>query len=102
MDRAHVTSKNTRHQYLLGTSSFAEKDLGVVVNIKLSMSQQYVLASNKEYAILGCLRQSIATKSRKVMLPHCSALVKGVLCPALSSSVQDKYGHAVKSPTKNH
>ena len=70
-------------------SSFAEKDLGVLEDTKLTMSQQCVLAAKKEYGILGCLRRSIATKSREVVFPLYSALVRGALCPVLGSSDTD-------------
>ena len=89
----HLRRNNPRHQYLLEAthmeSSFAEKDLGVLVHTKLTMSQQCALAAKKEYGILGCLRQSIATKSREVIFPLYSALVRGALCPVLGSSDTD-------------
>ncbi|PKU44058.1 rna-directed dna polymerase from mobile element hypothetical protein [Limosa lapponica baueri] len=51
----HLGRKNPRHQYRLGVdlleSSSEEKDLGFLVNSKLSMSQQCVLVTN---GILGC------------------------------------------------
>jgi len=39
----HLGNNNSRHQYVLGAnwleSSFAEKDLGILVNNQLTMSQ---------------------------------------------------------------
>ncbi|PKU44011.1 hypothetical protein llap_5682 [Limosa lapponica baueri] len=68
------------HQYKLGAdllkSSSEEKDLGVLVDNRKTMSQQYVLVAKKANGILGCIKQSVASKSREVILPLYSALVR--------------------------
>ncbi|KAK4810780.1 hypothetical protein QYF61_008752 [Mycteria americana] len=73
----HLGRNNPRHQYMLGAtqleSSLAEKDLGVLVDTRLNMSQQCALAASAN-GILGCIRQSIASRSREVILPLSSAL----------------------------
>ncbi|GAB0179307.1 hypothetical protein GRJ2_000396000 [Grus japonensis] len=67
-------------QYRLGVdllgSSTAEKDLRVLVDNKLSMSQQCALVAKKTNGILGCIKKSVASRPREVILLLYSALVR--------------------------
>ncbi|GAB0182491.1 mitochondrial enolase superfamily member 1 [Grus japonensis] len=76
----HQGRNNPRHQYRLGVdllgSSSAQKDLGVLVNNKLSTSQQCALVAKKANGILGCINKNTASRSREVILPLYSALAR--------------------------
>ncbi|GAB0200831.1 mitochondrial enolase superfamily member 1 [Grus japonensis] len=82
----HLGRNNPKHRYRLGVdlvgSSAAEKDLGVLLDNKLSTSQQCARVAKKANGILGRTEKSVASRWREVILY--SALVR----PQLEFCVQ--------------
>jgi len=48
---------------------------------KLNMSQQHPLAAQKANSILGCIKRSVASRVREVIVPLCSVLVRPHIVP---------------------
>ena len=93
----HLGRNNPIHQYRLRAdlleSSSVERDLDVLVDDKLTMSQQCARVAKKADGVLGCLKKSCGQQVKGGSPPPllCPSDVPfAVLCQVLGSPVQER------------
>jgi len=76
----HLGRNNPMHQYRLGAdlqeNGSAERDLGVLVDDRRTMNQQCAFVAKKANGILRCIKKSVSSRSREILLPLYTALVR--------------------------
>ena len=101
----HLGRNNRMHQYKVGDDLLernSAEDLSVLVDNRLAMSQQCVPVAKKANGILGCIKKSMASRLREMILPLYSAQVRPHLHPVLGSSVQKSQGTMGWSPAEGN
>ena len=84
--------KNKKHKYNIDgnivETVVEEKDLGIIVDVKLNFHKHILTATKKANSILGCIRRAIKFKDRDMILPLYKAHVRSRL----------EYGSVIWSP----
>ncbi|KAK4810664.1 LOW QUALITY PROTEIN: hypothetical protein QYF61_007464 [Mycteria americana] len=102
----HLGKHNPGVHHRLGStwlgSSSMERDLGVLVDNKLNMSEQCAAVAKKANRMLGCIK-GITSIDKEVIIPLHSALAThGILCSVLIPAIQKRCGQAGEGPEKGH
>ena len=89
----HLERNACLHQYRLGDDlleTSTEEHLGVLVDNRLTMNQQCALVAKKANSILGCIRNSMASRSREDTHPSSGEATFVTLCPVPGFPVQKR------------
>lgn len=83
-------------------SRLTEKIWRVLVDKKLTMSQHSAFLAKKAYSIMGCMRESIASRSQRwsFFSVHHHWDTSRVLGPVLGTAAQERHWHTGLSPSE--
>ena len=68
-----------------------ENDPQVLVGVQMNVSQQYAQLSKKANEVLVCIRNSVASRSREVIVLSSGEAAPRVLCLDLGTSLQKRH-----------
>ena len=74
--------------------------MGAALGDKVAASQQCALAARRANGTLECIRRSVTSRSREVILTLYSVGTSGLLCPAVGPSAQGRQGEGPVEATK--
>ncbi|PKU42522.1 hypothetical protein llap_7179 [Limosa lapponica baueri] len=70
-----LETNNLKHQHMAGHHQAGKQLCPVLVDTKLNESQKCALAAKEANDILRCIRRSVSSRPRDIVLPLISALV---------------------------
>ncbi|GAB0184817.1 mitochondrial enolase superfamily member 1 [Grus japonensis] len=103
----HLAKHNPRVHHRLGYtqlgSNSVERDLVVLVDNKLNMSEECAAVAKQANRMLGCMNQNITIRDKEVTIPlsACHA-TSGIWCSVLVPAIQKRCGQAGEGPEKGH
>jgi len=103
----HLGKHNPGVQHRLGStwlgSSSVERDLGVRMDSKLSVSEQCAAAEKKASRMWGCINKGITSRDKEVTIPlRTCQVTPAILCSVLVPAMQNRCGQAGEGPEKGH
>jgi len=74
-----------------------------LIDKRSNVIRQCVLAAQKASRILGCIKRSMNSRSKEVILPLCSRETPpGVLCPVLEPPIKEGRGVVGAGPEEDN
>ncbi|GAB0176921.1 mitochondrial enolase superfamily member 1 [Grus japonensis] len=102
----HLGKHNPGVQHRLGStqlgSSSVERDLGVLVDSKLNMSEQCAAVAKKANRMLGCINKGITSRDKVIIPLYSVPVTPGILCSVLVPAMQKRCGQAGEGPEEGH